>query len=207
MEKTIDGFTLLEILVVVVIIGVALAVVIPRAYRASVDAKYQLVRQNCSELAAWSDEWAKRELARQDETLSFTLNDYFETLGDDRSVDWVADDSNASNWQGIIEIISSSWPGTTVQDIMPGDKILRNPFNGASVFISSNEPSSTPITGAIGCAYIAEIVGTIRYNYFSLVFQGTDSTSLSGGTGFYAGQDETTLEGLRNGVFMVRLKP
>ena len=210
MRNTNAGFTLMELLLVVVIIGAILAVVIPRGHRASVDAKYQLVRQNCSELAAWADEWAKAELERQAETFAFKLNHYYVTLGNSGSVDWVAAATNASNWQGTklnIGTAPTRTPDTTVLDIMPGDKMIRNPFNGASVFISSNNPGSTPIPGAIGCAYATDTDGSGSYNYFALVFQGRDSTSLSGGTGFYAGQDDGTLEGLRNGVFMARLLP
>jgi len=49
MKKRINqkGFTLIELLLVVVIIGILLSVIVPRAWRANIDAKYGLVRQNC----------------------------------------------------------------------------------------------------------------------------------------------------------------
>jgi prepilin-type N-terminal cleavage/methylation domain-containing protein len=52
------GFTLVEILLVIVIIALILAVVIPRAWRAHVDSRFSLVRQAATELAAFGNQWA-----------------------------------------------------------------------------------------------------------------------------------------------------
>ncbi|SDU49817.1 pilus assembly FimT family protein [Desulfobacula phenolica] len=200
------GFTLIEVMVVVFIVGLILAMVLPRAMRASVDTKYQLVRQGATEIAAWANEWARREITLQPETAVSTLNDYMQTLGDSGSVDWIAASDNTSNWQGTPEKIPTRGsapndvPSTTVKDIMPQDKVIKNPFNGLYMFSGNNLPSGTNIfPGALGCAYVADGV----YNYYALIFQGTDATSV---TDFYANMG-TSLEGLRSGVYINRLRP
>ena len=226
------GFTLIELLLVVVIIGLMLAVIVPRAWRANVDAKYGLVRQNCSELAAFASGWAEGRLLAQDATSGCTLFNYYTTLagysGSGSSFpswsygSWVA--RPTGNWAGpsaliipsgrTIDSVAAAPEGTVEDNIDPG-KIPRNPFNGASVFVSACDPATTGsvVPGAICCAGHGESTGMA---YFSLLFQGTDSTtSLPGSDGangtaglpttsFYAGQDGS-LAGIRNGVFMARL--
>ena len=208
------GFTLVELMVVLAIIGVVLVFLIPRAYRASVESKYQLLRQTSTELASWANEWAEKELEIQSTDATSTLNDYMETLGNDGSVDWVGNSGTVSNWQGNLINVSlrdgtttGVTPNTGVKEIMPQAKILTNPFNGLSVFSSENNPADVAIghavTGAIGCAYVVDGA----YNYYALLFQGTESigTATAGANIFYAGQDADTLAELRNGIFIARL--
>jgi len=218
-----------ELMVVFVITGVILTFVIPMAHRASVEARYQLLRQTCTELASWANEWAQKELEIQPVTATSNLNNYMETLGDDGSVNWVAQSGNTSNWQddgnpaANLENVADRGgtgtelpPNTGVKEIMPQAKILTNPFNGLSVFSNGNDPAhasrNRAVTGAIGCAWIDDIDTTpdpdVTYHYYALVFQGTESTWTDAADyTFYAGQDHKTLEGLRNGIFIARLMP
>ncbi len=215
------GFTLIEILLVVVIIGIMLAVIVPRAWRANIDSKYGLVRQAGSELVSFAHQWAEGQIQAQTETTALGLDAYFNTLcytaaGNNRS--WVACSTNNSNWNnntGINQNIpgrnglagAASKPEACVQDYVPPEKTPRNPFNGASVFNPSNDPGAAGqvIPGALAGRYEPE-AGT-NFNYYALLFQGTDSTTtnLNQATTYHAGQAGNSVEGMRNGIFMARI--
>ena len=221
-----NGFTLIELLFVVGIIAVMVAVIVPRAMRARVDAKYETLRQNCTELASFANQWAEKALQGQDDDSQATLVNYFATLTGETQTNgadnwnasvWVADNGNPNNWKGDLPVVPSGRtiggettpPNFSVEDLASSAKVsLRNPFNGTNVFISAtNYPSGVghPVAGAIACGGHGMASNSVE---FALVYQGTDSSSYALGDpdSFYAGQGSNTLEGLRNGVFLTRLK-
>ena len=201
------GFTLIEILLVVVIIGLMLAVIVPRAWRANVDTKYSLVRQNCNELASFGMEWVERQTQAQPEDKGTTQLDYLNSLSNNyvarAALNWVSHPAKTV----AIATPRSIVPEAVVMDIVPPEKHPRNPFNGTSVFVLANDPiaSGQVVAGAIGCGRVVESSG---YTYFAFVWQGTDSGSnVFGNPGtWHAGQTTGTLEGLRNGVFFARAR-
>ncbi len=209
------GFTLIELLLVVVIIGLMLAVIVPRAWRANIDTKYGLVRQNCSELASFGMEWAEAMVLAQDENANCKIKDYLDTLAGANtspSQQWVA--NTGANWiatpltpSGRLVDTASAAPESSVSQIIAPEKIPRNPFNGASVFVATNNPAAVGVApGAIACASATELA-TGSYIYYAFCFQGTDSTTDAANvpTSFYAGQDTMTIAGLRNGIFFARI--
>lgn len=148
-----------------------MAVVLPVAHRARVDAKYTIVRQSAAELGSWGLEWAKRNLETQEADDSCILYNYVDTLlgytGEDAEGDvdpasgdsnWAAGGINTLTGNDTFGVAECRITGTanhinyTVQDIMSQAKHLKNPFNGLSYFHETNngkpltpgDPSWTP---------------------------------------------------------------
>jgi len=226
-----SGFTMIELLFVIVVIGVMLAVITPRAYRANIDSKYGVVRQGAVELTSYALDWATQSLASQDQEESLaTLDRYMASLAGQAAAvgfqfpdaEWIARGagSGSSNWNNLNPTKRSVYgrfdssgtnifPENAVQDLISMNKVPVNPFNGVSIFQTSNDPANTgsPVTGAIACGGVVDG----DWHYYALVFQGTDSTngavedpSNDGSSAFYAGQAADSLEGLRNGIFLAR---
>jgi len=194
------GFTLIEIMLVVVILGAMLAVVVPRALRANIDTKYNLTRQMAAELGKWGLTWAERNLEAQSEDDTCNLDDYVATL-----LGWTGQGTTDNNWAG-----TANDPGcydtpsdtpNTVEQIMPPENQPRNPFNNASYFISSNDGAVSYAPGQLSLQRVV-VAGTPNINHYYFLFLGTDS---NGAADWHAGMGTASLNELRNGVFMARL--
>ncbi|MDY6852520.1 MAG: type II secretion system protein [Thermodesulfobacteriota bacterium] len=205
------GFTLIEILLVVVIIGIMLAVIVPRAWRANIDTKYGLVRQNGSELASFAMNWAEQMILAQEPDSTAVIHNYMTTLCGTNNRNWVAT-AVASNWNSNLGPYNvggrnPSAPESSVQDIIPPEKTPRNPFNGVSIFSVPNDPPSvgTLVVGSLfGASFRYTTTGSGDPRIFTLLFQGTDNTTTNQNlaTTFHAGQDTNSLGGVRNGIFI-----
>lgn len=228
MRKKEQGFTLIELLLVVVIIGILLSVIVPRAWRANIDSKYGMVRQNCSELASFGSLWAEQQIEASNEQLSTaSMFNYLRTLtwnsgqgsgAGDATQQWIARATgNHTHWpsratsfgiDGRVQgDVTDAPPENNVEDIVPVEKMPRNPFNGVSVFQQSNDPFAmgTPIPGSIACGWALDTAQAGNWAYFAFIFQGTDNTTMdaASATSYLAGQNPT-LAGLRNGIFFAR---
>jgi prepilin-type N-terminal cleavage/methylation domain-containing protein len=201
------GFTLIEVTLVVVIISILIAIIVPRAMRANVDAKIAGVRQAAAEIGRWGNDWATRNLEAQDVGAVCNLNDYLATLagyvGDVNDYDWVRvnRDLNADCRNGTGAITYS------VADLIAPDSQPRNPFNGLSYFNESGGNDNSRVqAGLLYLGYYDE-PGGVRHYYF--VYTGTDSNAVNQwhagmGTGL---NPFNSLAGLRNGIFMARQAP
>lgn len=200
----IKGFSLVELLTVTAVIGIMLWVIVPIGLRSRVEATYGVVRQNCSELASYTNQWAQQAIMAQDDQISVaTLADYYGSLaGLSESPnlgpapgEWVADNKNPSNWRQNrddnnyikMKIISgrfmngkhSTAPENTVENIIPQHRPILNPFNKINIFSTENFPL-TKSDGGMGPVPGAIAFGgfqekTEGWTYFAFVFQGADN--------------------------------
>lgn len=239
------GFTLIELLLVVGIIGVLLAVIIPKAIRANTNAKYGIVEKNAAELKSYAVQWAEKSLRAQDEENSVaTLADYYASLTGETLAtgntgqQWIAT-GDANNWnvtddgietKGVGDfvaitgrsqitdagIVDDTIPEDTVEQMIPPEKNLKNPFNGSIVFRSPNDSGTLgrAVTGALALGYIQEPADSGAYYYFAFGYQGTENVEFALPTTdadmdnqtFHAGMGLATIPGLRNGVLFARIR-
>ena len=223
-----SAFTLIEILFVVTIIGILLAIIVPRMIKTRVESKYGNLDQVCTELSGYTAKWAETSIRSQDETLSTaTTSEYYATLAGvnvaaGEGQQWVA--AAGSNWNngnppiasrpGLIAVTGrietaggDTLPEGTVEGLVPPDKALLNPFNNVNVFRTPNLPGATPVVGAIGFGFqsVTDAAGVV-WNYFALAYQGTESTTvdLTLGTTFHGAQELGTPQGILNAILVER---
>lgn len=227
-----NGFTVIEILLAVIIIGLMIIVMVPRGQRAATEAGYGLVRQNCTELAGFTVNWIERMMLAQDDNSASSRIDYLNTLatcnldtpdfsstiGDKGGV-WIAtpDNNNWNNNSGLTRVkgrmISGDGPAMpeiSVQGIIKSDQMLTNPFNKLSIFSTGNYSPTDVIPGAIAVGGAADTSTSVPMAYFALVFQDTTCRNTNKypntGVDFHAGMTTTSFQGLRNGIFLARAR-
>jgi len=209
LHKKNHGFSLLELLLVLGIAGLLFAVILPRAWRARSDAGYSLIRQAAVELGGWGLEWSERSLAAQDENDTCVLNDYVDSL-----VGYTGGRRTASihnNWFGTLNTLihgcrssGSINPVTvSVAEIMGQENQPRNPFTGL-VYLHAAHDGSSPKPGLL---YLASYEDSDGLNNYYFVFTGAEASSASDWHGGMGDGIPLPLEGLRNGIFVARLRP
>jgi hypothetical protein len=201
------GFSLVELLLVVGIVGLVLWVLIPLGLRARIEAEYGVVRQHCSELASYTSQWAQQAIMAQDEERSVAaLSDYYGSLAGLSQApvqgaapgEWVANSMGPSNWRrnGNVKDAAQgrpidgrymkgenpSAPEATVADLLPPSHPIVNPFTEVSVFDVKNHPRSQA-DGGEGAVPGAIALGGYReeaggWVYFAFVFQGVQNAEV-----------------------------
>lgn len=187
------GFTLIEIMLVLVLIGVILAVVLPRAHRANNDARYNLIRQYGSEIAGFILQWSQTNVQSQRESSAFTVIDFLTRAADPSVVGFpsaplVSHYTGSPAFDGVEHIVSTYQPPA-------------NPFNGISYFNAVNDDTANVPSKKAGLLYLASNVdpsGSRTYRNFYLLFTAADG----GWQGDMSHNDESAI---RRGIFVAHL--
>ena len=148
--------------------------------------------------------WAERNLNSQPleegpgpSPVTSKLNDYVKTLERVYTGNKIE-----QNWRVVKEMPDGRHENLSysVFDIMPQDKLPRNPFNGLSYFLDENDGD---IQYGPGQLYLTKFVDTYMvYDEYYFIYLGTDSTGVND---WHAGMMDNSASA-RNGIFMTKLR-
>ena len=186
------GFTLIEILLVTVIIGVMLSVILPRAFRANKDAKFSQVRQHASEIASYATLWARNQAMAQRQGSNYLMTDFL--------LNAINPDVAGFQSNPLVNKYTGDDYFNGVEKLTPPEELPRNPFNSASYFNKVNDDTMVPSKNP-GLLYFASAVdpaGNQNYRNFYLLFTNGDGN-------WYGQMDHNDPDAIRRGIFVARL--
>lgn len=197
-----SGFTLIELLVVVLIIGILLSVILPRAQRATVDAKYSVIRQYGSEIASYVVQWGQDKASIQHKSGTITLIDLLKVDVDDEQA--------GISSKPLINRYTGDEHYNQVSSIVVNPDDIKNPFNNRSYFNLVNDdknPQGEVIAPSIkpGLLYLASGYAGETDSAGSELFYFIITGQAENDEPRWYGQMGTDGEDLRQGIFVVRL--
>ena len=190
------GFTLVELLLVVTIIGIIIALILPRAGRAKKDSQFSIIRQNCNEISMKIITYAE-DLARiQNPKTSYTIKDilYSDIRGDDET---------SIKSKKLVDKYTGNSDFNVVEKLFSPENGLRNPFNGTNHFSYVNNDISVPSRKA-GLIYFIAGKNPASRDYLDFYLLITDIVG-EGKAGEWHGSMDMTPETMRHGVFVAKL--
>ena len=190
------AFTLVELLLVVTIIGIIIALIVPRAGRAKLDSQFSMIRQNCNEISMKIVTYAEELANTQRSNTSFTTKDILYS-------DITGDDETAFKSKKLVDKYTGNSDFDVVEKLFSQEDPVKNPFNGTSHFSYVNNDISVP-SRKTGLVYFfaGKSPGTNDYLSFYLLI--TDAVG-TGKAGEWYGNMDTTPEAMRHGVFVAKL--
>ena len=205
------GFSLIELLLVVLIIGCVFALLLPKLVRMRLEARYELVRQNCTELTSVVEKWLQHAILAQDSQQShagrkeylntlagrWTEDDPFVTEKQTYTAQWIATATRPNNWN------ENNLDRRKPEQLIPvhgrviGKKRNAPPEAVVSEFIAGSKGIANPFNGfdifsskndpqlqkqpVPGAIAFASVLGPRGKITYGFCFQGRDSTTLEFG--------------------------
>ena len=202
-----QGFSLIELLLIVLIIGLMVAVIVPKLINLRIEAHHEIVRQSCAELTGSVEKWLQKTIQAQDDQRSdATLADYVATLANREPPDpftppapitgqWIATMQRPNNWN--VNRLRSDldeqrvpvpgrWigkkrnvpPESVVEEIIAGERGINNPFTKKNIFRSANDPLFLHHP-VPGAIAFTSVLGPEGTLSYGFCFQGRDSTTIA----------------------------
>ena len=191
-----SAFTLVELLLVVTIMGVIIALIIPRAGRAKIDSQFSLIRQNCNEISMKIVTYAEELAGVQRSNTSFTIKDilYSDITGDEETV---------FTSKKLVDKYTGDPDFDVIEKQFSPENGLKNPFNGTSYFSNINNDISIP-SRKTGLVYFIAGKSPRAKDYLEFYLLITDVVG-DGKAGEWYGNMDMTPETMRYGVFVAKL--
>ncbi|MCD6431066.1 MAG: prepilin-type N-terminal cleavage/methylation domain-containing protein [Deltaproteobacteria bacterium] len=197
------GFSLLEFLLVLALIGFMLAVILPRFQRAALTSRFVEVRQQATEIASFINQWTDSQVRAQLADTLFTPKDFL--------MERVSKTNNNFKSESLHHHYTGSDNFNGVEMLISPDDIPRNPFNQTSCFNLVNDDIKRAPSPKPGLIYLTSFRekrrfgGDRGFRFFYLIYTGTDSNPRVPGFGvWYGGMDDEIEPGIRRGVFVNR---
>lgn len=191
-----SAFTLVELLLVVTIVGIIIALIIPRAGRAKIDSQFSLIRQNCNEISMKIVTYAEEFAGVQRSNTSFTIKDilFSDITGDEEAV---------FTSKKLVDKYTGDPDFDVIEKQFSQDNGLKNPFNGTSYFSNINNDISIP-SRKTGLVYFLAGKSPGARDYLEFYLLITDAVG-DGKAGEWYGNMDMTPETMRHGVFVAKL--
>lgn len=198
-RKSKYGFTLIELVVVVSIIGILLAVILPRAQRATEEAKFAMVRQQASEISAHIVQWGQDKVGVQYSRGNITLLDLLT-----KEITAEAHPDAGITSKPLVDRYTGSDNFQQISASVPDGHEPENPFNNRSYFHAANNAQEVPSIKP-GLLYLASATdesseGRSLRGFYLITTGQPDNTIPQ-----WHGEQGTQGEGLRHGTFVVRV--
>jgi len=194
------GLTILEFLIVVVIFGVVLSVVLPRALRATQEAKFGQVRQYGSEIASYISQWVEIQVSAQNENSSYTLRDFL--------IEDITEANAGINSRALVNKYTGDDDFNGVEMLVAPFKVQKNPFNGVSYFNEVNDDRAYVPSRKPGLLYLVSDIdpsqGANYYRYFYFIYTGLTGKQYGKNANWYGQMDDRGPDAMRRGIFVAR---
>ena len=191
------GFTLIELLLVLTIIGLTMALIIPRAMRARVDNQFSLIRQYASEIANYTMNWAHDQAQAQRPQSMFTIKDFLYE-------DVIESDNAGLTSRKLVDKYTGNPDFDGVAALFPSDKMPRNPFNEVDYFAPVNNDTIVP-SQKPGLLYLVAQVDPRDDAYLNFYYLFTSTGPNDRGAYWHDGMDDRDPDRIRFGIFVARL--